>query len=107
MPKHSFAVKTWLLGRQRLFFSGGSGNPAAADHAVAEVTNGSLTRGNAVLRVGKVQFGLITDKKLVPDPERIVTRFASEFDKLLMLVLMEPWARLADPEAVEANLEEA
>jgi len=40
----------------------------------------------------------------VPDPERIVERFASEFDKLLMLVLMEPWDRLRDPAAVEAGL---
>ncbi len=53
---------------------------------------------------GKVQFGLISDHGLVPDPERIVERFASEFDKLLMLVLMEPWGRLGDPAAVEAGL---
>jgi hypothetical protein len=53
---------------------------------------------------GKVQFGLITDRNLVPDPERIVERFAREFDKLLTLVLMEPWDRLADPVAVEAGL---
>lgn len=70
--------------------------------------SGDIGMGVSILSYdNKVQFGLITDKKMVPDPERIVERFASEFDKLLMLVLMEPWARLADPEAVEANLEEA
>lgn len=55
---------------------------------------------------GRVQFGLITDKGLVDDPERIVDRFSVEFEKLLLLVLMEPWSRLRDPEAVESALVE-
>ncbi len=55
---------------------------------------------------GKVQFGLITDKGLVDDPERIVDRFSAEFEKLLLLVLMEPWSRLRDPDAVESALDE-
>ena len=50
---------------------------------------------------GKVLFGLITDKGLVDDPELIVERFSVEFEKLLLLVLMEPWSRLRDPGAVE------
>lgn len=67
--------------------------------------SGDIGIGVSILSYdNKVQFGLITDKKLVPDPERIVDRFASEFDKLLMLVLMEPWDRLSDPQAVEAGL---
>lgn len=67
--------------------------------------SGDIGMGVSILSYdNKVQFGLITDKKLVPDPERIVERFASEFDKLLMLVLMEPWERLSDPLAVEAAL---
>jgi WS/DGAT/MGAT family acyltransferase len=68
--------------------------------------SGDIGMGVSILSYdNKVQFGLITDKKLVPDPEHIVDRFASEFDKLLTLVLMEPWERLADPMAVEAALE--
>ena len=67
--------------------------------------SGDIGMGVSILSYDdKVQFGLITDKGLVPDPERIVERFASEFDKLLMLVLMEPWDRLGDPQAVEAAL---
>lgn len=70
--------------------------------------SGDIGMGVSILSYdGKVQFGLITDKSLVPDPERIVGRFASEFDKLLMLVLMEPWDRLGDPDAVEAGLAQA
>jgi len=37
---------------------------------------------------GQVQFGLITDVALVPDPEDVVGRFALEFEKLLLQVLM-------------------
>ena len=67
--------------------------------------SGDIGMGVSILSYdGKVQFGLISDHNLVPDPERIVERFASEFDKLLMLVLMEPWGRLGDPAAVEAGL---
>ncbi len=67
--------------------------------------SGDIGMGVSILSYdGKVQFGLISDHGLVPDPERIVERFASEFDKLLMLVLMEPWGRLGDPAAVEAGL---
>ena len=37
---------------------------------------------------GRVQFGLITDVALVPDPEDVVNRFGAEFEKLLLHVLM-------------------
>ncbi len=67
--------------------------------------SGNIGMGVSILSYdGKVQFGLVTDRNLVPDPERIVERFAAEFDKLLLLVLMEPWDRLADPAAVEAAI---
>ena len=41
-----------------------------------------------------VQFGLITDAKMCPDPEDIVENFAPEFEKLLLLALMSPWPAL-------------
>jgi diacylglycerol O-acyltransferase / wax synthase len=41
---------------------------------------------------GGVQFGLITDRRRCPDPQRIIDRFAPEFEKLLLLTLMLPWA---------------
>ncbi|MDQ5881659.1 MAG: diacylglycerol O-acyltransferase / wax synthase, partial [Pseudomonadota bacterium] len=67
--------------------------------------SGNIGMGVSILSYdNKVQFGLITDRSRVPDPERIVARFAAEFEKLQWLVLMEPWERLADPAAVEAAL---
>lgn len=67
--------------------------------------SGDIGIGVSILSYdNKVQFGLITDKNLVPDPDRIVALFAREFEKLLLLVLMEPWDQLNDPAAVEAGL---
>jgi diacylglycerol O-acyltransferase / wax synthase len=58
--------------------------------------SGDIGVGVSILSYGAgVQFGLITDAKLCPDPERIVERFAPEFDKLLMLTMMLPWAAAA------------
>ena len=67
--------------------------------------SGNIGIGVSILSYdGQVQFGLITDKTMVDDPERIVERFSDEFEKLLWLVLIEPWQRLADPLAVENAL---
>lgn len=69
--------------------------------------SGNIGIGVSILSYdGQVQFGLITDKTIVDDPERIVERFALEFEKLLWLVLIEPWQRLGDPAAVEKALSE-
>ena len=55
--------------------------------------SGDVGMGVSVLSYGGgVQFGLITDKQLCPDPQAIIERFEPEFDKLLLLTLMLPWA---------------
>jgi len=38
-----------------------------------------------------VQFSLISDAGLCPDPQQIVDRFEPEFDKLALLTRMLPW----------------
>jgi diacylglycerol O-acyltransferase len=52
---------------------------------------------------GGVQFGLKTDSACCPDPHKIIERFAPEFEQLLLLTLMLPWAveasRVARPAA--------
>ena len=54
--------------------------------------SGDIGMGVSILSyAGGVQFGLITDAKMCPDPEAIIERFAPEFDKLLWLALMAPW----------------
>lgn len=54
--------------------------------------SGDIGVGVSILTyAGRVQFGLITDSTLCPDPEGIIEQFAPEFDKLLVLALMLPW----------------
>lgn len=54
--------------------------------------SGDIGMGVSLLTyAGRVQFGLITDTGLCPDPEAIVANFAPEFEKLLLLALMMPW----------------
>jgi WS/DGAT/MGAT family acyltransferase len=66
--------------------------------------SGNIGMGVSILSYGGgVQFGLITDQQLVPDPEAIIGRFAEEFDKLLLLTLMEPWDTPREPEEVEES----
>ena len=66
--------------------------------------SGSIGMGISILSYNhQVQFGLITDKSMVPDPDRIVSRFAQEFQKLMLLVLMGPLEHLHDPELIEAH----
>lgn len=65
---------------------------------------GDIAVGVSILSYdNKVQVGLITDKKRVPDPGLIVERFAVEFEQLLLLVLMEP-DLLCDPAMLDQLL---
>jgi WS/DGAT/MGAT family acyltransferase len=54
--------------------------------------SGGIGMGVSILSYdGRIQFGVITDAGLVPDPDEIVERFADEFEKLLWITLMSPW----------------
>jgi diacylglycerol O-acyltransferase len=61
--------------------------------------SGNIGMGVSILSFdGKVQFGLITDAEMVPEPQEIIDRFAPEFEKLVYFALMEDWER-TDAEA--------
>ena len=40
-----------------------------------------------------VQFGIVADRGLLPDPENVIARFGTEFEKLVLTTLMSPWPR--------------
>jgi hypothetical protein len=46
-----------------------------------------------------VQFGVIADTGLCPEPQRIVDAFAPEFERLLMVTMMLPWGEDPLPRA--------
>jgi WS/DGAT/MGAT family acyltransferase len=58
--------------------------------------SGDIGVGISILSyAGGVQFGLITDRRLCPDPQQIIDRFEPEFQKLLLVTLMLPWGDAA------------
>lgn len=53
---------------------------------------GSVGLGVSILSYGGgVQFGVIADTSLCPEPQRIVDEFTPEFERLLMVTMMLPW----------------
>lgn len=69
--------------------------------------SGDIGMGVGILSYNnRVEFGVMTDRKLVPDPENIISRFASEFEKLLLVTLMQNWEAPPDPTTAEAHLNE-
>ena len=58
--------------------------------------SGDIGMGVSILSYGGgVQFGLITDKKLCPQPQQVIDRFEPEFEKMMMVTLMLPWGEAA------------
>ncbi len=54
--------------------------------------SGDIGLGVSILSYGGgVQFGVITDTTLCPEPQHIIDAFAPEFDQLSLLTLMLPW----------------
>lgn len=54
--------------------------------------SGHIGVGVSILSYGGgVQFGLITDEHLCPEPRQVIDRFEPEFEKLLLMTLMLPW----------------
>jgi len=68
--------------------------------------SGSIGMGISILSYnGHVQFGMMTDRQLVKEPDEIISRFAGEFEKLLLTTLMEPWDHDRSPEEIQASLD--
>ena len=54
--------------------------------------SGDIGVGVSILSYGGgVQFGLITDQALCPEPQEVIDRFEPEFEALTLLTLMLPW----------------
>ena len=62
--------------------------------------SGDIGMGVSIMTyAGEVQFGLITDRSLCPDPHRVIRSFAPEFEKLALATLMSPWPWREPPSA--------
>jgi len=56
-----------------------------------------------------VQFGLVTDAQMAPDPEAIIAHFRPQFDQLVYYILMSSWGdadlEAAEPAALHSGME--
>lgn len=87
--KKTTAVMTNVPGpREKLKFCG-----ATLEQALFWVPqSGSVGLGVSILSYGGgVQFGIISDSTLCPNPQAIIDQFEPEFEKLKLLTLMLPW----------------
>ena len=89
LSQNATAVMTNVPGPQKPLYLAG----AKIDELMFWVPqSGNIGMGVSILTYdSRVQFGLVTDRKLVPDPEAIIARFAPEFEKLVLMTLMGPW----------------
>lgn len=63
---------------------------------------GTIGLGISILSFhGAVQFGLIADRKNVPQPDAVIARFQPELEKLLLLALLDDGAQPPSPERAE------
>ena len=87
--RNATAVMTNVPGPQQpLYFAG----KEIVEQNFWVPQSGGIGMGVSILSYnGKVQFGLITDEKLVPDPDNIIKRFGDEFEKLVLATLMGPY----------------
>jgi len=54
--------------------------------------NSTLGIGISILSYnGQVEFGLIADKNLVPQPHQVIMRFPQQFAQLKELMMLHPW----------------
>jgi diacylglycerol O-acyltransferase / wax synthase len=87
--KKTTAVMTNVPGpREKLKFCG-----ATLEETLVWVPqSGTVGLGVSILSYGGgVQFGVISDAGLCPDPQAIIDEFEPEFAKLAMVTLMLPW----------------
>lgn len=87
--KKTTAVMTNVPGpREKLKFCG-----ATLEQSLFWVPqSGTVGLGVSILSYGGgVQFGVISDSALCPDPQKIIDEFEPEFAKLAMVTLMLPW----------------
>jgi WS/DGAT/MGAT family acyltransferase len=60
--------------------------------------SGDVSVGVSILSYnGGVQFGLMTDKAVCAEPQKIIDRFAPEFERLVYAMLLAPWDEQLDP----------
>ncbi len=91
LARNATAVMTNVPGPQQPLYLAG----APIDSLMFWVPqSGDIGVGVSIISYsGAVYFGLISDRKLCPDPEKVIGEFPREFEKLVLTTLMAAWPR--------------
>ncbi|GIK88427.1 MAG: wax ester/triacylglycerol synthase family O-acyltransferase [Burkholderiales bacterium] len=107
LARNASAVMTNVPGPARPLYLAG----ARIDSLMFWVPqSGDIGMGVSIISyAGAVRFGLVTDRQLCPDPERVIARFGPEFEKLVLTTLLAPWPEGGDldPEVAERAVSRA
>lgn len=99
------AVMTNVPGPQRPIHMAGN---ALSRVMVWVPQSGDIGVGVSILSYnGGVQFGVMTDRGLCADPQRIVDGFAPEFEKLVLTLSLLPSEMFFDPQLTPEDFERA
>lgn len=97
LARNATAVMTNVPGPQQPLFLAGA---SIASMMFWVPQSGDIGIGVSILSYdGAVQFGVVADRHLCPDPGHLIERFAPEFEKLILATLLAPWPWATPPDA--------
>jgi len=97
LAKNATAVMTNVPGPQQPLFLAGA---SIASMMFWVPQSGDIGIGVSILSYdGAVQFGVISDRHLCPDPDLLIERFAPELEQLVLATLLAPWPWNEPPDA--------
>ncbi len=99
LAKNATAVMTNVPGPQHVLYLGGA---LIRSMMFWVPQSGNIGLGVSILSYnGEVRFGVVADRGLCPDPDRVIDRFVPEFEKLIMATLLAPWPWDEPPSAAQ------
>jgi WS/DGAT/MGAT family acyltransferase len=99
LAKNATAVMTNVPGPQQPLYLGGA---LIGSMMFWVPQSGDIGLGISILSYnGEVRFGVVADRGLCPDPDRVIERFAPEFEKLVLATLLSPWPWEQPPGAAQ------
>jgi diacylglycerol O-acyltransferase len=99
LAKNATAVMTNVPGPQQPLYFGGA---LIGGMMFWVPQSGDIGLGVSILSYnGEVRFGVVADRGLCPDPDRVIEGFAPEFEKLVLATLLSPWPWQQPPTAAQ------
>jgi WS/DGAT/MGAT family acyltransferase len=96
LARNATAVMTNVPGPQQPLFLAGA---SIASLMFWVPQSGDIGMGVSILSYdGAVQFGVVTDRALCPDPDHLIERFAPEFERLVLATMLSPWPWKTPPD---------